>query len=56
MVSATRQREAVADLPQIRPVVYGAKDNDTVDKDSETRATVIETGVHPVLPASRLTA
>jgi hypothetical protein len=43
---ATRQREAVGDLPQIRPVVYGAKDNDTVDKDSETRATVVETGVH----------
>jgi len=29
---------------------------ETVEKDRETRAVVIETGVHPVLPASRLTA
>ena len=36
--------------------MYGARDNDTVDENSQTRATVIETGVHPVLPASRLTA
>ena len=35
----------MADLPQIHPVVHGAKDNETVDKDSETRATVVETGV-----------
>ena len=45
VVSATRQMEAVGDLPQIRPVVYGAEDNDAVDKDRKTRATLIEAGV-----------
>ena len=35
----------MADLPQICPVVYGAKNNEAVAKDSKTRAAVIETGM-----------
>ena len=32
--------------------LYGAKGNETVDKDSETRARLIATGAPPVYPAS----